>query len=628
MLEGVDLVVAITVSWIPLVADYTRFGRSRSAAFWGTAVGYLLASGWLWMLGAILFFSRDVTDPAALPVAVAAGGLAAVLALLAVMVDETDEAFANIYSTAVSIQNVAPRLPQRALLVAVAAVATLGALTIDLLAYESFLILLGSFFVPLFGVLLADWLVAGRATRETDIFAAPELRWGMLAAWIAGFALYQWLHPVGPSWWVDAIGEPPDLGVGATLPSFVSLVARRRGRAPGQAPPDLASRGARRRGHRQPGPRHDRRLAVPRRRRTLPCGARAPAPRRQRADRRALRGGRPAAARLPARRARRALHVAARRPPRAFALRYDGDERAMTLADPGAPWTLEDACASAARGGCRSARSRAPTSRVRPRGAGARPPARARRSGARPSGRRRPARPRRRLRRSSSATCRCSSSARSRWTRSAATTPSRALGVPEIVLTHGSRGAVLAGGRREPVPVRRAGTIDPTGAGDAFLAAYIWSRAAGHRPLSAARHAASTTARVLELGRVIAHVQTSKASSRSTSRTEASARRAAAVGRADAARSTSPASSPPRQPGRPWSRSWSAGRRSSSPPTRAPPGARRAAASPPASPWRSTPTIPTGSSTPPGTGSTSRATAAASGGRSSPSCPTSSPSPG
>ncbi len=237
VLEGVDLVVAITVSWIPLVADYTRFSRGRSAAFWGTAVGYFVASAWLWLLGAVLFFSRDITDPAALPVAVAAGGLGAVLALLAVTVDETDEAFANVYSTAVSIQNVAPQLPQRRLLVAVAAVATLGALTIDLLAYESFLILLGSFFVPLFGVLLADWLAAGARYVPHDVFAGPAVRWGMLAAWIAGFALYQWLHPVGPSWWVDTIGEPPDLGIGATLPSFalsfvlagaIALVGKRR----------------------------------------------------------------------------------------------------------------------------------------------------------------------------------------------------------------------------------------------------------------------------------------------------------------------------------------------------------------------------------------------------------------
>lgn len=76
------------------------------------------------------------------------------------------------------------------------------------------------------------------------------------------------------------------------------------------------------------------------------------------------------------------------------------------------------------------------------------------------------------------------------------------LGVPELLLTHGSTGAVLiSGGVRERIPVRRIETDDPTGAGDAFLAAYVWARASGHRPVSAARHAATTAARVLELAR-------------------------------------------------------------------------------------------------------------------------------
>ena len=78
------------------------------------------------------------------------------------------------------------------------------------------------------------------------------------------------------------------------------------------------------------------------------------------------------------------------------------------------------------------------------------------------------------------------------------------LGVPELLLTHGSTGALLiSGGVRERIPVRRIETDDPTGAGDAFLAAYAWSRAAGHRPTSAARHAATTAARVLELSAAV-----------------------------------------------------------------------------------------------------------------------------
>jgi putative hydroxymethylpyrimidine transporter CytX len=220
--QGADLVVAITVSWIPLAADYTRFSSGRRSAFWGTGLGYLVPDVWLFALGAVLFFSRDLTDPAALPAAVVAGGAAAALALFALMVTETDEAFANVYSTAVSLQNLVPRVPQKLLIGLVTVAATIGALTIDLVSYQSFLFLLGSFFVPLFAVLLADWLLAGRTYGRDDVFGAPAARPGLIGAWLAGFALYQWLYPTGPSWWVDLVErlDPPAWGVGATVPSF------------------------------------------------------------------------------------------------------------------------------------------------------------------------------------------------------------------------------------------------------------------------------------------------------------------------------------------------------------------------------------------------------------------------
>ena len=145
------------------------------------------------------------------------------VALFALLVTETDEAFANAYSAAVSLQNAVPRAPQELLIVLVTGVATAGALVVDFVSYQSFLLLLGSVFVPLFAVLLADWLAAGRHYAPEDIFAGPAWRPGLIAAWLAGFALYQWLYPTGPSWWVDAVGKlsPPDWSIGATVPSFV-----------------------------------------------------------------------------------------------------------------------------------------------------------------------------------------------------------------------------------------------------------------------------------------------------------------------------------------------------------------------------------------------------------------------
>jgi nucleobase:cation symporter-1, NCS1 family len=215
--QGVDLVVALPVSWLPLAADYTRFSRSSRGAFWGAAVGYFVANVWLYALGAVLLLSRGLSDAPSVITAIATGGAAAALALVALGIDETKEPFANIYSAAVSLQNVVPRVPQRALIVAVAGVATAGTFVVDLVHYQDFLYLLGSFFVPLFGVLLAQWLAGAR-----DPFAAPGLRPGQILAWVAGFCLYQWLAPVGPSSWLRFVEHthPGQGAIGGSLPSF------------------------------------------------------------------------------------------------------------------------------------------------------------------------------------------------------------------------------------------------------------------------------------------------------------------------------------------------------------------------------------------------------------------------
>ena len=220
---GIDLMIALPASWLPLIADYTRFSRDQRTAFSGSAVGYFVPNAWLYGLGALLVLTNPAysdPDATALMTSIAAGGLAAGLALLALTVDETDEAFANVYSTAVSLQNVLPRAPQRLLIGLAAAGATVGALVITWAEYETFLFLLGSAFVPLFGVLLADWLLARRRYTRADIFDAPAYRPLQIVAWLSGFVLYQWLHPTGPSGWTDLVEKTDPANIGASLPSF------------------------------------------------------------------------------------------------------------------------------------------------------------------------------------------------------------------------------------------------------------------------------------------------------------------------------------------------------------------------------------------------------------------------
>jgi putative hydroxymethylpyrimidine transporter CytX len=223
---AVDTVVAVTVSWAPLVADYTRFSRDRRSAFFGVGIGYLLPTFFQFGFGSILVLSRgvDPNHPELILTAIAGGGAAAALALLALTVDETDEAFANVYSCAVSVQNLAPRISQRLLIVGVSALATVGAVAIDMRSYQRFLLLLGAVFVPLLGVLVADWLLAGARYDEAHVFESPALRVGPIVAWVCGFVAYEWLYqPTDLGFWSRLVSHlpTPSYAIGASVPGFV-----------------------------------------------------------------------------------------------------------------------------------------------------------------------------------------------------------------------------------------------------------------------------------------------------------------------------------------------------------------------------------------------------------------------
>jgi NCS1 family nucleobase:cation symporter-1 len=245
--SAVDLVVVMPVSWIPLVADYNRFARRPRGAATGTYLGYLLANVWFYALGALLVLGAATGVPSVTGVAdgvlAVAGGT---LVLVVLLVGETDEAFADIYSAAVSAQNLAPRLPQRGAVIAVSALGVAGAAWLfrqpgeGIQSYEFFLFLIGSIFVPLFGVFVADYFVGrrGRPYRSEALFdpRGPYRYTGgfnlaAVLAWFLGFAVYHWIVPTGPAAWqaavesaFGALGLPFPLFGGAAPASIAAFV--------------------------------------------------------------------------------------------------------------------------------------------------------------------------------------------------------------------------------------------------------------------------------------------------------------------------------------------------------------------------------------------------------------------
>lgn len=227
-----DIVLSLPVSWAPLVADYSRHARTGRSAFLGTALGFASAGIIYFLMGALAVFTisgaaEAYTATEFIPALLAVP--AGVVALIILLLDEVDEAFANIYSTAISVENLAPRAPRTVVAVAVAAIATGSALALDLLAYESFLFTIGAVFVPLTGVVVT-WVFGVHRGRYERAAATPWL----LLPWLAGLVAYQLLAPGFTPVWSDAwnwLRESLGITTVTTSASIMALVVAAAGTA-------------------------------------------------------------------------------------------------------------------------------------------------------------------------------------------------------------------------------------------------------------------------------------------------------------------------------------------------------------------------------------------------------------
>lgn len=201
---GVDTTCAVAVSWVPMAADYARHSRRPRSATTGAFVGYGVTQIACYGLGLIALstVARSGDDIFGAFIAVPLGALA--FSILAAR--ELDQSFANVYSTTVSTQNLRPRWDRRVLALAIGTVVTVLALAVDIYGYASFLSLIGSIFVPMFGVLAVDYFF-GAGRRGWDLSTDSPARWVMLVPWAAGFVVYQLIYPGDVSWWADGWGQ-------------------------------------------------------------------------------------------------------------------------------------------------------------------------------------------------------------------------------------------------------------------------------------------------------------------------------------------------------------------------------------------------------------------------------------
>ena len=212
-LSALDLVIAMPVSWLPLVADFARHGRNGNSALRGTWLGYGVANIWCYALGLLVALTTPSTDLVA-ALLLAQGGL---IALGLILIDEVDNAYGDLYSGSVAGHSLKPGWSIRRWGMVLAVLCTALALVLPMHSLEPFLLMLSSVFVPLYGVILAR--LAGQP-NVVSMMTERRVNTSAIAIWLLGVACYHLCAQLAPNW-------------GAALPTLaltfaLALVTRKR----------------------------------------------------------------------------------------------------------------------------------------------------------------------------------------------------------------------------------------------------------------------------------------------------------------------------------------------------------------------------------------------------------------
>ncbi|MBP2652053.1 MAG: permease for cytosine/purines uracil thiamine allantoin [Firmicutes bacterium] len=185
---GLDSVIAMCLSWVPLVPDYTRYARSVKGAANGTYWGNFVASVWMFFVGLLCAIATGLLNESPVPILSSLGlGLGGLLIILFSTIATT---FLAVFSSGVSANNILPKAGEKPLIVIAGILGTLLALIFPMTEYQSFLIIIGAVFIPLEGVVMTDYFLVRKKFIPTELFKKGGSYWYSKGFNIKGFVAF------------------------------------------------------------------------------------------------------------------------------------------------------------------------------------------------------------------------------------------------------------------------------------------------------------------------------------------------------------------------------------------------------------------------------------------------------
>ena len=198
---AVELSVAMPLSWLPLISDYTREAKKPVKATAVSAVTYGVVSCWMYIIGMGAAIFTGESDIAQIMVKAGLG----IAGLLIIVFSTVTTTFLDAYSAGVSSESLSSKISGKWVAVVVTVLGAVGAIFLPLTDITDFLYFIGSVFAPMIAIQIADFFIL-KQNKETSAFSIQNL-----IIWLIGFVIYRLLMHV-------------DIVVGNTLPDMLITI--------------------------------------------------------------------------------------------------------------------------------------------------------------------------------------------------------------------------------------------------------------------------------------------------------------------------------------------------------------------------------------------------------------------
>lgn len=183
---AVELAVAMPLSWLPLISDYTKDSEKPFKATLVSSGIYGLVSCWMYIIGMGAAIYTGEGDIALICVKAGLG----VAGLLIIVLSTVTTTFLDAFSAGISSVTVLPKIKGKMAAIIVAILGTFGAVLFNMDDITDFLYLIGSVFAPMIAILIADFFVVKHDSTEKKIDVVKIL------IWLIGFVFYRFMMNV------------------------------------------------------------------------------------------------------------------------------------------------------------------------------------------------------------------------------------------------------------------------------------------------------------------------------------------------------------------------------------------------------------------------------------------------